>query len=180
MINFISLFLMSCGHGTEPPDIYDVSPTNGVVGTTVTINGIGFDPNTANDSVKFNGTAALLSSVTDTEIVVTVPAGATTGSISVTVNGQTATSTGNFTVLPTITGFSPTSGSIGGTVTIEGTGFDPNSANDIVGFNGTTARVSSVTDTEIIATVPAGATTGSVSVTVNGQEATSSLGFTVN
>ena len=43
-----------------------------------------------------------------------------TGNIIITTSGGTATSSENFTVTPTITGFSPTSGSVGMLVTITG------------------------------------------------------------
>jgi hypothetical protein len=46
----------------------------------------------------FNGTAAIVVSDTATTIVATVPAGASTGSISVTTVAGTATSTGVFKV----------------------------------------------------------------------------------
>lgn len=98
IVSLILLFLTSCGGGTEPPDIYEFNPASGVVGTTVTINGLGFDPGGANNIVKFNGTIAPITSSGNNTLVVTVPAGATTGSISVTVNGQTAISSSVFTV----------------------------------------------------------------------------------
>lgn len=98
VICVIGLFFISCGQGLEAPGIYSFTPISGVVGTTVTIDGIGFDQNAANNIVKFNGTEAVVSSVTNTNLVTTVPAGATTGSISLTVNGMTATSPSAFTV----------------------------------------------------------------------------------
>ncbi len=48
--------------------------------------------------VAFNGTPATIVSDTATQIVTTVPAGATTGRISVTTPAGTATSTKTFTV----------------------------------------------------------------------------------
>jgi gliding motility-associated-like protein len=80
---------------------------------------------------------------------------------------------------PTITSFTPTSGSIGTTVTITGTNFDAIPANNMVAFNGTTAVVTASTATSITTTVPAGATTGKISVTVGGNTATSITDFTV-
>lgn len=180
MVSVLALFVMSCSGKSEGPEIYDISPTHGAVGATVTIVGAGFDPTAANNTVMFNGTTALVPSATETEIVTAVPLGATSGKISISVNGQTATSTGNFTVLPSIDGFSPASGSVGATVIITGTGFDPTAANNTVMFNGTAAVVSSVMGTEIVTAVPSGATTGKVSVSVNGQSTNSSSDFTVN
>jgi hypothetical protein len=78
--------------------ITSFSPAYGQVGTTVTITGTNFSTTPANNTVSFNGTAALVASSTSTQIVTTVPQGATTGPISVTVGGYQATSASNFTV----------------------------------------------------------------------------------
>src|SRR5256714_4899263 len=78
---------------------------------------------------------------------------------------------------PTITGFTPTSGSAGTSVTINGTDFTGVTA---VSFNGTNAPTFTVTSTTAIqATVPAGATTGPLSVTTSGGTATSASNFTI-
>ena len=69
---------------------------------------------------------------------------------------------------PKITSFAPTSGTIGTTVTITGTGFSVTPASNIVYFGAVKATVSAATATSITVTVPAGA--GSVvplSVTVS-------------
>lgn len=77
-----------------------------------------------------------------------------------------------------ITGFTPTSGTVGTAVTITGTGF---AAGTTVAFGGTPATVVSVdSSTQITATVPAGASTGSLAVTVGGNTATSASNFTVS
>ena len=60
--------------------------------------------------------------------------------------------------------FSPTSGPVGSTVTITGTGFSTTISQDTVSFNGTIATVTSATVNQIVATVPMGATTGPISV----------------
>ena len=70
---------------------------------------------------------------------------------------------------PTITSFSPTSGIIGTTVTITGTGFSATPTDNIVYFGAVKAMVSASTITNVTITIPAGA--GSVvpvSVTVGG------------
>jgi RHS Repeat./IPT/TIG domain. len=107
------------------------TPISGVVGTTVTISGIGFSPDLAVNEVYFNGTRATVTASGATQITVLVPSGATTGSISVTVPGGSGTSSASFTVnadsgAPTIASFSPTSGVVGTVVTINGTHFDTN------------------------------------------------------
>jgi gliding motility-associated-like protein len=80
---------------------------------------------------------------------------------------------------PTITSFTPTSGSISTTVIITGTNFSTSPGNNTVMFNGTTAVVTASTATSITTTVPAGATTGKITVTVAGNTATSASDFTV-
>lgn len=75
--------------------------------------------------------------------------------------------------------FTPQRGGPGQTVTIQGQGFDPIPANDIVQFNGTTAPVLSASPTTLTVTVPAAATTGPISVIVSRQTATSTTSFTV-
>ena len=77
--------------------ITDFSPTEGVEGTIVTINGTGFDPTPANNIVKFNNTTASVKSSTASTITVIVPVGAASGPISVTA-GTTATSLDDFNV----------------------------------------------------------------------------------
>jgi hypothetical protein len=80
---------------------------------------------------------------------------------------------------PSITGFSPPSGPVGTTVTITGSGFT--GTNDVQ-FNGTsvgTGNFAVNSDTQITATVPAGATPGPISVITPGGMATSSDSFTV-
>lgn len=80
--------------------IFSFTPQRGGLGQSVAIQGQGFDQTPANNAVQFNGTTAPVLSASTTTLTVTVPATATTGPISVTVSGQTATSTNNFTVLP--------------------------------------------------------------------------------
>jgi hypothetical protein len=82
---------------------------------------------------------------------------------------------------PTISSFTPTCGPVGTAVTITGTGFnDAPSAVSAVTFNGTAATSFTVnSDTQITATVPAGATTGTIAVTDSEGTATSSGTFTI-
>src|SRR5207245_1365405 len=114
-----------------------------------------------------NGSAASFGVTSDTVIQATVPTGATTGPVTVTTPGGTATSAASFTVIPapTIASFTPTNGPVGTGVTISGTNFTGASA---VRFNGSAASFSVTSATTIPATVPAGATTGPVSVTTPG------------
>ena len=90
-----------CG-SLPAPTITGFTPVSGPVGTTVTITGTNFSTTPASNIVQFNGVAAVVSASTATSITVVVPAGATTGKISVTVDGMTATSTNDFTVTTTV------------------------------------------------------------------------------
>ncbi len=164
--------------GAAAPGITSFSPTSGTVGTSVTINGTGFNSASV---VTFNGTSASFTVNSNIKITATVPAGATTGPIAVTAPGGLATSSSNFTVVsgtpaPVITSFSPTSGTVGTSVTINGTNF--NSAS-VVTFNGTSASFTLNSNIKITATVPSGATTGPIRVTTPGGTAISSSNFTV-
>ena len=80
--------------------VLEFTPKSGDVGTTVTIYGTGFSTTAASNIVKFNGTVASVSSATETQLVISVPTGATTGPISVTVATKTGSSTRAFVVGP--------------------------------------------------------------------------------
>lgn len=82
--------------------------------------------------------------------------------------------------VPTVTGMSPSSGTVGTTVTINGTNFSGTPANNTVRFNGSQAIVSGATTTSLTVTVPSGATTGTVSVATAGGTAASAGSFTVS
>jgi virginiamycin B lyase len=80
---------------TVTPSINNIAPSSGAAGTRVTISGA----NLSNAiRIAFNGTPASIVSDTTTKIVVTVPAGATTGHITVTALAGAATSNGTFRV----------------------------------------------------------------------------------
>ena len=80
---------------TNPPKITSFTPTSGPVGQKVTITGKKF---TGATNVSFNGVTAKIVSNTATTIVAKVPAGATTGKISVTTPQGTGFSATSFTV----------------------------------------------------------------------------------
>jgi hypothetical protein len=84
----------------EGPKIKKLSPNSGAVGTMVTISGQNFGDTSGTGStastVMFNGIPVTPSSWSQTQIVVTVPANAATGNVTVTVAGQSTSKT--FTV----------------------------------------------------------------------------------
>ncbi|MCW5913799.1 MAG: T9SS type A sorting domain-containing protein [Chitinophagaceae bacterium] len=116
------------------------NPESGCVGSTVIITGTNF--NSATD-VLFNGTSASSFDInSNTQISAVVPAGATTGKISVVTPSNTAISANNFTVSPTTSVTSITGGGIvcgsttlnatgSGTIYFQGT--DPNGTNQTTG-----------------------------------------------
>ena len=85
---------------------------------------------------------------------------------------------------PSITGFNPTSGTVGTSVTISGTNFGATQSGGSVKFNGVTAVPTTWSTSSIVATVPASATTGPITViTAGGTASTINLAtpnFTVN
>lgn len=83
------------------PSITNFSPASGMTGITVTITGQNFSSIAANNTVEFNGTTATVSASSLSSMTVVVPFGASTGPIKVTVGGVAATSTTDFTVIPT-------------------------------------------------------------------------------
>jgi uncharacterized protein (TIGR03437 family) len=70
---------------------------------------------------------------------------------------------------PAITAFSPNSAPVGALVTVIGANFGAAQGASTVTFNGATATPTKWSATSITVPVPAGATTGSVVVTVGGQ-----------
>lgn len=81
------------------PVAFAMVPISGSVGATqIKIYGSGFSSTANQNTVKFNGTAAAVSSASPTVLVVTVPSGATTGPVTVTSPNGSGTSSTNFTV----------------------------------------------------------------------------------
>jgi len=160
------------------PTITSFTPNNGPPGTAVTITGTNFDPVASKNEVKFNGVIATVTAASATSLTALVPGGATTGPITVTTRGGTATSATNFTVItgPVITGFTPTSGRVGDTVTVSGTNFVNVSS---VTFDGGAASFTVTSPTLLTAVVPVGATSGPIRVTTAQGTATSPTPFTV-
>jgi hypothetical protein len=150
------------------PHIASLSPTAGGVGTAVTISGTNFGSTQGGSTVSFNGTAAIPLSWSGTSILAPVPAGATTGNVVVTVGGNPSNGV-SFTVTaaPGLSVLSPVFGGPGTVVTITGAGFGSTQGSSSVTFNGTAATPTNWVAGQIVAPVPAGASTGNVAVTVN-------------
>src|SRR5947209_7591348 len=151
------------------------APTFGPVGTGVTITSTNFTGATA---VSFNGVAATFTEGPPGTITTTVPAGATTGDITVTTpGGGPLKTTTRFTVTPAITSFAPTLGPVGTGVTSTGTTFTGATA---VSFHGVASTFTVSNSGTVTATVPTGASTGPITVTTLDGTATSAANFTVS
>ncbi len=167
-----TIFSLSVGLGS----FVKTQPSSAKEGATIGIFGQGF---TSSSVVQFGGvqsTSVKLSGTTF--LTATVPAGALTGPVTVTTGGTTLTSNPEFRVTPQLLSFNPPNGSVGTQVTITGIGFTQALG---VGFGDSVPAEFTVnSDTEVTATVPAGAKTGPIGVVTKGGTAISSAIFTVN
>jgi YD repeat-containing protein len=164
--------------------IISVTPGEGPGGTVVTIFGTGFSTTPSQNTVTFNGMAASVTSATSTQLQVAVPAAATTGPIAVTVPAGTATSAKPFKVTassgaPAITGFTPSVGQAGTSVTVTGTNFEATPTNDRLTFNLARAVVGTATAASLGATVPGLGTSGRLTVVTPGGTGQSASDFFV-
>ncbi|MFK3646897.1 IPT/TIG domain-containing protein [Lysobacter enzymogenes] len=105
--------------------VFSFVPARGATGVAVTIQGQGFSTTASDNAVRFNGVAATVTSSSLTELKVTVPAGASTGPLTVTVGTQTVSGPADFVVdedaqPPQITSVSPMIGVAGTQVTVSG------------------------------------------------------------
>jgi len=147
---------------------------SGKVGQSAEILGQGF---TGATSASFNGTPATFTVNSDTYLKATVPAGATSGFVTVTTPSGTLTSNQIFRVTPRVLSFSPTSGPVGTSVIITGQSFT--GADDVRLGVGEQMSFTVDSDTQITAIVPAGATSGGISVRTPGGQAHSVTVFDV-
>lgn len=151
--------------------ITSFAPTTAAPGMEVTVTGTGFDARRNRNRVSIGGVSARVVSGTATSLVVVVPATAATGAIVVEPRGGgRATSSASLVVraMPTLGSLEPTSGTVGASIRIRGTGFGSDIRAVSVSIGGVAMTVRGVTDTEVTVDIPAGATTGPVSVTTAG------------
>jgi uncharacterized repeat protein (TIGR03803 family) len=147
--------------------------SSGKVGNTVEILGQGFTGTTA---VSFDGTPATFTVSSSTYLTAKVPAGALTGSVVVITPTGSLTSSQIFHVTPHVTSFTPAKGPVGTSVEIKGVSLTQATE---VEFGSQSASFQINSDTLITATVPAGASTGAITITTAGGSATSKGVFAV-
>lgn len=80
---------------------------------------------------------------------------------------------------PTITGFTPKSGTMGSQITLTGTHFNTEISGNTVRINDLVAAVTNASASELMVIVPEGATTGKISLTIGETTITTTDNFTV-
>lgn len=179
------------------PLIASYSPGFGAPGTLLKITGTGFGPPSSGSSVS------VLSAVTntwtkwppiswsDSEVDLSVPGDMPIGKVYLVVTVEQAKSNGTYPftvgIPPNIVSYSPTSGSRGTDVTINGHGFgtpaDGNTLETLSNGSNTLAQwtIKSWKDSEIVATIPASMPLGKVSLIVHsyGLDSIGTYPFTV-
>ncbi len=159
---------------TAPPTVSSFTPADGPVGTLVKITGNNF---TGATQAAFNGKPAIVFTVdSNTQLQAKVPTGASTGKIKVTNADGFGLSASVFSVtaVPIVSSFSPLRAVAGTEITIIGSRFVAVTG---VSFNDKPAVFTRISNTEIRATVPAGATTGPIKVTNSAGTGTSATNF---
>jgi len=165
-----TVFRLSVGLGR----FVETLPTAAKTGAPLIILGTNL---TGASSVTLNGVPVSYSvNSTGTAITTTVPAETTTGPVQVVTPSGTLSSNLPFRVLPAVSSFAPTHGAIGTVVTINGQSLTQTTG---VTFGGVPAAFAVVSDSEITATAPTGALTGSITVTTAGGVATAEGTFRV-
>jgi hypothetical protein len=158
-----------------PPAISSLDKASGDAGTTVMIFGSNFQ---GAFEVKFGNSPAQLVSNTGSVINTRVPAGASSGKVSVTTLAGTAFSTQDFVVLgaPIISSFTPTSGTIGTRFTVTGVNLS-NIISARIGL--VNLKINSKSDTQAELEVLTGSVTGRITVSSTGNSFETSTNFTV-
>lgn len=134
-------------------------------------------------SVKFGGVNAVsfardpIPSNSNNTLIVTIPVGAKTGAITVVKGAVSITGLKTFNILPTFTSFSPTSGVVGATVILKGTGLSQTTK--VTFAANKTAPLTVDNDSQLTVNVPIGAVTGKISIATKGGSVSSAAKFTV-
>ena len=164
------------------PSIAHFSPASGPPGTVVTVHGSGF----AGAHRAWIGAArdAAVNVISDTQLRVTIPVGATSGAIGI-FNPPFAAFTATwFTVRgsssfpqPSIDNFTPSAGPAGTVVTLNGSGLTGSSLAWIGAAKNAAVRV--ISDSQVQLTIPPGATSGAIGIFNAQHAAFTARAFTV-
>jgi hypothetical protein len=161
------------------PNVIGISPTGGPAGTQVTLTGTNL--NGVSATKFYNNATAQFTLVSPTQITTTVPNAAATGPITLSKSGCPDMTAPVFAVNAasclTVSNVNPTSGAVGATVMINGSGFT--GASSVKFANNVSAQFTVVSDTQITATVPGGAVTGPITIGKTGCTDAQTASFTV-
>jgi hypothetical protein len=187
LLAVISLFLFACEEGPNYKDystyypeqtVTGMTPSSGYPGTSITINGKDFGGLIGSVKVFFGGIRAdLITSCTDNQIVVQVPAGAVSGKVTLQIWTHTIDSIGSYSVIPAPVISSVVSNSIAGSnialpgdiITLRGSGFGTDVSKLSIKISGVGATIlTPVKDTEVKIIAPDKFATGNVTLTIGG------------
>lgn len=162
------------------PYIATITPATAAPGDQITITGSNFGTQSTRSVVSLNGVAMNVISWTDSAITAVVPF-VRSGPIVVS-SGLADSNSVNFTVIlppaPTISALSPNQGTAGTQVTITGTNFGSTQGGSQAQIGAQLLSIISWSDTAIIATIPAGSTTGDI-VVFDAVQQSNGMPFTV-
>ena len=149
-----------------------VSAQSGKVGDKVTVTGTNLGTVTA---AKIGSKTATITDNTGTSLKLTIPSGATTATVALTVSYGTVTTAGSVTVYPAptvtsmkINGAAVTKAARGASLVIAGTNLDSNTTVTVAGVS---ATITSTSSTSLTITIPSGAQVGTgktIRITTNG------------
>ena len=164
------------------------SPSSALPGETIEIQGTDFHEVGADEiTVTFTGDVSTQpTSASTTSLTVTVPTGAQSGVVTVAFGDEETVVGPEFEVLtPAIVSYSPTAASVGESVAITVSNFPSSATASTIGvyFEGTDsnvqATVSSYANDVVTVTVPDGALTGAITITLSGFDDIVGESFTV-
>lgn len=167
------------GEGRSPAEltvgtrliIREFVPAAVTPGGRVTLRGAGFSTGATANRVTVNGRPVRVGRVTPTELEITVPLDAQSGTVAIEVAGVGRYETATRLMVgpaPTIASFEPAQGAEGARVTLRGTNFGTRPQDVQLTLGGTALTVNSVSPTEIVATLPHGVGSGRLGLTANG------------
>ncbi|MDR1076074.1 MAG: IPT/TIG domain-containing protein [Xanthomonadaceae bacterium] len=155
--------------GAEDLAIFGFSPGQGGAGDRVSIQGNGFSETLSENVIKFNGIPAVAITASGIELTADVPVGASTGPISITVNGIVVVSEADYIVgqnamVPVIDSVSPEMVGVGDLITITGRNLYPNLGQTQVYLNGYSVAYEDIDQGHITVRVIAGVGTGRIKI----------------
>ncbi|QEC42581.1 IPT/TIG domain-containing protein [Pseudobacter ginsenosidimutans] len=175
LISSVVLIATGCKKDDKAPPVQMIIknyyPNSGQAGTLVTIEGTGFSNNISQYKAAIAGADAEMVSATSEALVLRMPVAGKTGNLSFVYQEKTY-EVGQYTYQAlTVSRVFPNNGTVGSQIRISGAGFSSVKEPAAVLVNGKAALIVSVTDTLIVAEIPAEAGTGPVTVKVDGMEA---------